>query len=48
MDIDGLRRLYALVRLSSAAESFVVESIGGVPYQSVGFDYHSQLYGENC
>ena len=32
MDVGGVRRLYALIRLS---EFFAVESVSGIPYQSV-------------
>lgn len=35
MDIGGIRRIYALVRLSHLGEAFKVDSVKSVPYQSV-------------
>jgi nuclear pore complex protein Nup133 len=38
MDMSGIRRIYTLVRLSYLGETFQVESVRSVPYQSVRVD----------
>jgi hypothetical protein len=40
MDIGGIRRLYALICLS---ELFAVESVSGIPYQSVSSAFSSKF-----
>jgi hypothetical protein len=35
MDMGDIRRMYALVRLSSTGGIFRVENVGSVPYQNV-------------
>lgn len=37
MDTSGIRRIYALARLSRGDEALKVESVQSVPYQSVRF-----------
>lgn len=35
LDVPSVRRIYALSRLSCLGETFKVDSVGSVPYQSV-------------
>jgi hypothetical protein len=35
LDVPGARRIYALTRLSCLGETFKVDSVSSVPYQSV-------------
>lgn len=37
MDVTGIRRIYSLVQLSPSGDSFKVDNVRSVPYQSVSY-----------